>query len=426
MNDLGGINLKVSIALVIAWITTALVLWKGVKIIGRVALFTSTTPYIIIAIMFIQSWTLEGHTKGLDFYLLRPDFSVVFKWETWKSAVTQNCYSLGIGFGGLLSLASFNKKNHNCFRDAMLVSFADGFMSIFGGVAVFNVLGFMATRLNLRINDVVQSGTGLAFIAYPEAISHMPVPWLWALLFFVMLWLLGVDSQFGLVEVICTSLRDQFPSLKKYEGLLVFTTCFVSFLVGIIMTTKAGIFYFTVFDEYSASLGLIVLLLLEITLVVFVYGCANYIDDIRMMFGQPKNLLGKLFGPSGWYIKIVWLTVSPIFATAILIVTIMSTFTKQMTYGKDDRKYSYPTYAYTIGWVLSLLPLVAIPILIWFKVHKFKKEGKSMRELFRLQPKWPSYKLHSKNRAHSVLPGWLANIIGFNDNRSSLYMDSKF
>ena len=54
----------------------------------------------------------------------------------------------------------------------------------------------------------------------------------------------------------------------------------------------------------------------------------------------------------------------------------MSTFTKQMTYGKDDRKYTYPSYAYTIGWVLSLLPLVAIPILIWFKVHKFKKEGK--------------------------------------------------
>ena len=84
MNDLGGINLKVTIALVIAWITTALVLWKGAKIIGRVAFFTATTPYIIITIMFIQSWTLEVHTKGLDFYLLKPDFSVVFKWEVYK------------------------------------------------------------------------------------------------------------------------------------------------------------------------------------------------------------------------------------------------------------------------------------------------------------------------------------------------------
>jgi SNF family Na+-dependent transporter len=43
-------------------------------------------------------------------------------------------------------------------------------------------------------------GTSLIFVAYPEAISRMPLPWLWSFLFFCMLFLLGVASQFGMAE----------------------------------------------------------------------------------------------------------------------------------------------------------------------------------------------------------------------------------
>ena len=51
-------------------------------------------------------------------------------------------------------------------------------------------------------------GPGLSFVAFSEAILRMPVSPLWAVLFFLMLVLLGLGSQFGSLEVIITVLYD--------------------------------------------------------------------------------------------------------------------------------------------------------------------------------------------------------------------------
>ena len=61
----------------------------------------------------------------------------------------------------------------------------------------------------------VSQGPGLAFVVFTEAITLMPLSPLWAVLFFIMLFLLGLDSQFATLEGIIATVYDDSKTLQK-------------------------------------------------------------------------------------------------------------------------------------------------------------------------------------------------------------------
>ena len=81
----------------------------------------------------------------------------------------------------------------------------------------------------------MDAGPGLAFVAFPEGLAMMPVAPFWAVLFFLMLFTLGVDSQFAMVETVVTAVVDEWPLLKQRprKMAVVGAFCTAMFLLGL-------------------------------------------------------------------------------------------------------------------------------------------------------------------------------------------------
>jgi len=79
-------------------------------------------------------------------------------------------FSLSVAGGGLITLASYNRFENNVVRDTLVVCFGNCLTSVVAGFAIFSVLGFLAEELGTEVEDVVESGAGLAFIAYPDLV----------------------------------------------------------------------------------------------------------------------------------------------------------------------------------------------------------------------------------------------------------------
>lgn len=84
---------------------------------------------------------------------------------------------------------------NDSFRDALLTSFINSATSFCAGFVIFSVLGYMAHSSGQSIQAVATEGPGLVFIVYPAAIATMPGSTFWALIFFMMLLTLGLDSS---------------------------------------------------------------------------------------------------------------------------------------------------------------------------------------------------------------------------------------
>uniref|UniRef100_A0AAQ5X8Q4 Transporter n=1 Tax=Amphiprion ocellaris TaxID=80972 RepID=A0AAQ5X8Q4_AMPOC len=405
----GGLQWWILLCHICAWSVLYICTIRGIETTGKAVYVTSTLPYVVLTIFLIRGLTLKGSLNGIKF-LFTPDLTELAKPTTWLDAGAQVFYSF---FGGLISFSSYNSVHNNCEQDAVIISIINGLTAVYAATVIYTIIGFRATerfdnclsgnilallnafdmaegsitdnhynqvvqRLNETHPEVIQGidlktcdlttflsegveGTGLAFIVFTEAITKMPLSPLWSVLFFIMLFCLGLSSMFGSIEGILVSVQDLkvFPKTLPKEA-ITGVICALCCLVGLIFVLGSGNYWLSLFDTYGASIALLVVAFCEMISVVYIYGIDRFNNDIKFMIGHRPNFF--------W--KASWRVISPLIVFLILVFYLVTKVSEKLLYKAWDPELEkfptlevklYPHWIYVIIFILAGIPSLAIP-----------------------------------------------------------------
>ncbi|CAC5408977.1 Sodium- and chloride-dependent neutral and basic amino acid transporter B(0+),Sodium- and chloride-dependent taurine transporter,Sodium-dependent noradrenaline transporter,Sodium-dependent proline transporter,Sodium-and chloride-dependent glycine transporter 1,Creatine transporter,Sodium- and chloride-dependent GABA transporter 3,Sodium- and chloride-dependent betaine transporter,Sodium- and chloride-dependent GABA transporter 2,Sodium-dependent dopamine transporter,Sodium- and chloride-dependent GABA tran len=346
IEDMGKIRLELLLCLFIFWFIVFLCLCKGIKVSGKIVYVTAIFPYIVLLIFLVRVVTLPGAMDGILFYVV-PQWDKLLSTKVWGEAALQIFFSTSMGWGGLLTFASYNKLHDNMYRNAMIVPAVNCGTSIFAGFITFSILGFMALNKGTTVDKVLNQGPGLVFITYPEAISSFPISPFWAILFFLMLFTIGIDTQFGTMETVLSALTDEFPKLfRRRKVFLTGAICIIEFILGIPFVMQGGIYALQIVDWYCALFSVMLVCILENIIIGWIYGANRFYEDIELMIGRK---------PCIWW-SICWKFITPVIL-AMMLVFNMTQITP-VSYGT----YQYPQWAIAVGWIIGMLSVIPIPI----------------------------------------------------------------
>ncbi|XP_040049167.1 sodium-dependent neutral amino acid transporter SLC6A17 [Gasterosteus aculeatus] len=431
IDDTGGLNWKMVLSLLVAWILVCLAVIKGIQSSGKVMYFSSLFPYVVLFCFLVRGLMLKGAVDGIA-HMFTPKLEKMLEPQVWREAATQVFFALGLGFGGVIAFSSYNKRDNNCHFDAALVSTINFVTSILATLVVFAVLGFKANVMNEKcvvdnaekilgflntgvlsnalipphinfshlstvdyaemytviktvkedsfgqlgldaclledeLNKSVQ-GTGLAFIAFTEAMTHFPASPFWSVMFFFMLINLGLGSMIGTMTGITTPILDAFKIRKE---ILCVGCCIIAFLLGLLFVQRSGNYFVTMFDDYSAGLPLTVVVILENISVAWIYGTKRFMQDLEDMLG---------FRPYSFYYY-MWRYVSPAVLVVLIIATVVEMAISPAGYNAwveaegAERFHSYPPWALAMAYSLIVAAMLPLPLVFIVRHFNLISDG---------------------------------------------------
>lgn len=315
------------------WALTLIILYggvkKGVELSNKIFM---PLLFVLFTILVIQALRLPGAVDGLNAFFT-PNWSAMMDYKVWLAAYGHTFFSLSVGFGIMVTYASYLKPKTNLTGSGLIVGFANASTEILAGIGIFAALGFMAHIAQTNVQDVVSGGIGLAFIAFPKIISSLGAGGdLFGILFFASLFVAGISSMVSILEVPIAAMQDKLKWGRKKAVTIVGGG---SAVVSIVLFSSVNsIKLVDIVDHFINNIGIIGGALISIIAVAWFKRSAllelrNHINAISTV------QLGK-----GWDFTLTVIT------SLILLVTLSMTVYHLLAKGYGD-------YSVSMQWIFG-------------------------------------------------------------------------
>lgn len=289
-------------------LVTTLIVMVGIKDgIEKFSKVMMPMLFFIVIGIAIYSMTLPGAKAGLD-YLFNPDFSKI-NGKAIAAALGQAFFSLSLGFGTIMTYASYVDKKENPLFQSVATASSDLMFALVAGMAI------MPAVFAFGISP--QTGPGLVFETLPYVFGQMPAGGFIAILFFLALLVAAVTSSISMLEVGVAYLVEEKKISRIWACLILFAICWV---VGAVCSLSFGPLshiqidggnIFDFFDNLSSN----ILMTLGSLLTVLFVGWRLKKTDVYDEFtnGGTLSTNARIFG-------VLWFLIRYICPLAIILI----------------------------------------------------------------------------------------------------------
>lgn len=176
--------------------------------------------FLLLLLTIVRSLTLPNASSGVAFYLI-PDFSKITA-EAVLKALTQAFFSLGVGWGIMITYGSYLKKGQNIVNASVWVAATDTLVALLGGLMIFPAVFSFGMKPG--------SGPTLVFEVLANIFPHIPYGNLVGAVFFLLLFIAAMTSTISMIEVVGAWLIDEKRWTRKKATWVV---GFAAFTVGL-------------------------------------------------------------------------------------------------------------------------------------------------------------------------------------------------
>ena len=281
--------------------------------------------FVLLILVIFRSVTLPGAGKGIEYYLV-PDFSKI-NGHVVLAALTQAFFSLGVGWGMMITYGSYLNKNQNIVTSSLWVSAMDTSVALLAGFMVFPAV--------FAFNQSPAEGPTLVFNVLANIFQQMPLGNIAGALFFLLLFFAAITSTISMLEAPSAYFMDQKNWNRKKAA---WTVAIAAFLLGIpsalstgaieglslvqvnfLGVVKTGVM--DIFDYLFGSLFMMLVVLSTCMYTGWFIKTEMLVDEIAQ--GMPSFKSGKILGIAPYKI---WLFMIRFVCPIIIGVVILNMF----------------------------------------------------------------------------------------------------